>query len=151
MRERRRLAARERAGYYITSPPGLSPEPGACSPEPEARYGRTIAAMAEFKLVEACSGVGDLVQCEGVPHRVRYRFDRYQGMMAGTGLPIPGLHRIVGSIALPNADGAVPPELVGSNAVLRLEDGRGVPITVVGADGSILAEGHGPGRGCSCC
>ena len=107
-------------------------------------------AGATFKLVEECSGTGDLVHRE-MPLRVRYRLDRYQGMMAGSGMPIPGLHRIVGSIAMSSEQAAVPPELVGENVRLTLADGRGMRITVVDETGSILAEGHGPGRGCSCC
>jgi hypothetical protein len=107
-------------------------------------------AGATFKLVEECAGTGDLVHGE-MPLRVRYRLDRYQGMMAGSGLPIPGLHRIVGSIAMSSEQTAVPPELVGADVLLTLEDGRDMRITVVDQGGSILAEGHGPGRGCSCC
>lgn len=104
---------------------------------------------ATFKLVEACSGTGDLIRGQGAPQRVRYRLDRYQGMMEGSGLPIPGLHRIEGSIAAEGA-GALT-DSVGSDLSLRLEDGRFVRITLAGSDGAVLAEGHGPGRGCSCC
>ena len=106
-------------------------------------------ARATFRLVEAYSGIGDLVRAGAVLHRVRYRVDRYQGMMEGSGLPIPGLHRLEGTVE-PEAE-ALPPAIVGADLVLRLEDGRSVAITVVSQDGSILAEGHGPGRGCSCC
>jgi hypothetical protein len=109
-----------------------------------------LMAEATFKLVEACSGTGDLV-CGDVPRRVQYRFDRYQGMMTGSGMPIPGLHRIVGSISMSSDREPVPEELVGVDAMLTLEDGRGLRVTVVDAAGSILAEGHGPGRGCACC
>jgi hypothetical protein len=100
---------------------------------------------ATFRLVEECSGSGDLIQGADVLGRVQYRFDRYQGMMIGSGMPIPGLHRIRGSIS------TVSPDMVGADATLRLEDGRSIRITVVDRDGSILAEGHGPSRGCSCC
>ena len=108
-------------------------------------------AGATFKLVEECSGTGDLAHGGEVPFRVRYRLDRYQGMMSGSGMPIPGLHRIVGSIAVPGEHAVMLPQLVGADVTLTLEDGRGVRITVVDETGSILAEGHGPGRGCSCC
>jgi len=101
----------------------------------------------DFTLVEECSGTGDLMRDGHVPRRVQYRFGRYQGMLEGSGLPVPGLHRIVGSIA----PDAVPSDVVGADVTLRLEDGRTVRVTVVDSSGSILAEGHGPGRGCSCC
>jgi hypothetical protein len=104
---------------------------------------------ATFKLVEACAGTGDLIRREGVLQRVRYRLDRYQGMMVESGLPIPGLHRIEGSIAVEGAE--VLGDVLGADLTLRLEDGRLVRVTLAGTDGAILAEGHGPGRGCSCC
>ena len=80
---------------------------------------------------------------------MRYRIDRYQGMREGSGLPIPGLHRIEGAIA--PEDGLIPSDLVGIDMTLQLEDGRTVGIMLTGTDGRVLAEGHGPGRGCSCC
>ena len=103
-----------------------------------------------FKLVEECSGTGTVVR-DGteVPGRVRYRIDRYQGLMNGSGMPIPGLHRLEGSIA--PEEGPLAPELIGANVSLRLEDGRTVRLVVTSGDGAVLAEGHGPGRGCSCC
>jgi hypothetical protein len=110
-----------------------------------------MAAMprASFALVETCSGTGDLLLGADVLQRVQYRVQRYQGMLEGSGMPIPGLHRIEGTIA---SDGAgVPPQAVGPDLTLRLEDGREMRVTVTGSDGSILAVGHGPGRGCSCC
>jgi hypothetical protein len=106
-------------------------------------------SQATFKLVEACSGTGDLLRDGTLVGRVEYRFDRYQGMREGSGMPVPGLFRIEGSIA-PGGSG-VPAAIVGSDATLRLDDGRTVRITIVGPDGSIRAEGHGPGRGCGCC
>lgn len=106
-------------------------------------------ARATFKLIEAQSGTGHLLRAGVVLHRVRYRVDRYQGMLEGSGLPIPGLHRLEGTIE-PEAE-ALTPSIVGADLTLKLEDGRFVAITVVSQDGSILAEGHGPGRGCSCC
>jgi hypothetical protein len=106
-------------------------------------------AGATYRLVEACSGTGDLVRAGAVVQRVRYRLDRYQGMMEASGLPIPGLHRLEGTVE--SEAEVLPPSIVGADLTLRLEDGRSVGITVVSQDGSILAEGHGPGRGCSCC
>ena len=79
---------------------------------------------------------------------VAYRINRYQGM-AGSGLPIPGLHRIEGTVAL--ADVAEGAALVGADVKLDLEDGRTLALTVADEHGRVLAEGHGPGRGCSCC
>jgi hypothetical protein len=105
-------------------------------------------SQTTFRLVEACSGVGQLIGC-GPVREVRYRIDRYQGMRESSGLPIPGLHRIEGSI-VPEG-GVLPPDLVGTDMTLQLEDGRTVGITLTGTDGRVLAEGHGPGRGCSCC
>ena len=51
-----------------------------------------------YRLVEACSGTGDLVRAGTVVQRVRYRLDRYQGMTQASGLPIPGLHRLEGTV-----------------------------------------------------
>jgi hypothetical protein len=44
-----------------------------------------------------------------------------------------------------------PAALVGANITLDLEDGRSLALTLADADGRVLAEGHGPGHGCSCC
>lgn len=100
-----------------------------------------------LKLVEECSGVGDLILNGEVLRQVRYTITRYQGT-AASGLPIPGLHRIEGSLALDA--GAHTADLVGAPLTLKLEDGRALVITLTGSDGRILSEGHGPGR-CSCC
>jgi hypothetical protein len=99
-----------------------------------------------LKLVEECAGVGDLSANGGIIRQVRYRIARYQGMAEGSGLPIPGLHRIEGSVDT-SADLA---PLVGAPITLRLEDGRALAITIAGSDGRVLAEGHGPSR-CMCC
>jgi hypothetical protein len=102
-----------------------------------------------FKLVEECSGSGDLMQNGVVLRGVHYRINRYQGMLEGSGMPIPGLHRIEGSIDL--EQGAEQPPRVGASLTLRLEDGRTLAVTLADQTGRILAEGHGPSRGCSCC
>jgi hypothetical protein len=102
-----------------------------------------------FKLVEECSGSGELMEDGAVLRRVRYEVSRYQGMLEGSGMPIPGLHRIEGSIDMrADADQAPP---VGAPLTLRLEDGRTLAVTLVDRSGRLLAVGHGPSGGCSCC
>jgi hypothetical protein len=101
-----------------------------------------------MKLVEEYAGVGSL-HCRGREFgSIPYRISRFQGM-ATSGLPIPGLHRIEGTVSLETL--ADPGELVGANVTLDLEDGRTLALTVADADGRVLAEGHGPRGGCSCC
>ena len=106
-------------------------------------------AHARFKLVEECAGTGDLMQDGAVLGRVRYRLDRYQGMLEGSGMPIPGLHRVEGSVEA--GQQAALAARAGESVTLRLEDGRTVALTLADDEGRVLAEGHGPGRGCSCC
>ena len=51
-----------------------------------------------MRLVEEHSGTGELL-LDGVSLRsVRYQVRRFQGFLEGSGMPIPGLHRIEGSI-----------------------------------------------------
>ena len=101
-----------------------------------------------MRLVEEYAGVG-LLRCgDRTLTTVPYRISRYQGM-AISGLPIPGLHRIEGTLALGNVPAAA--DLVGANVTLELEDGRSLALTVADESGRVLAEGHGPGRGCGCC
>jgi hypothetical protein len=100
--------------------------------------------MPVFKLVEQTSGIGELMQEGLVIRQVTYCIDRYQGMMDDSGLPIPGLHRIEGLVELDSAD------LNGSTLTLRLESGQMVKVTLVGREGRIFSEGHGPGV-CRCC
>ena len=101
-----------------------------------------------FKLVEECSGRGDLMQDGAVLRQVRYTITRYQGMLEGSGMPIPGLHRIEGSVDLPGDEDQ---PSVGATLTLRLEDGRTLAVTLADRNGRILTEGHGPCGGCSCC
>jgi hypothetical protein len=101
-----------------------------------------------MKLVEEYAGVGALRWRNGTVGRIPYRIARYQGM-ATSGLPVPGLHRIEGMVTLDGV--AEVAALVGANVTLELEDGRTLALTVADSDGRVLAEGHGPGRGCSCC
>jgi hypothetical protein len=99
-----------------------------------------------MKLVEEYAGVGDLSAKGEVVQQVRYQISRYQGFVEHSGLPIPGLHRIEGSV---DAAADLAP-LVGQSLTLRLEDGRALAITIADAGGRVLAEGHGPMR-CLCC
>jgi hypothetical protein len=96
-----------------------------------------------FKLVEQTSGVGDLMREGRVIARVAYCADRYQAMM-DSGLPIPGLHRIEGSVDLASVS------LDGSKLTLRLESGLLVDVMADQGVGRLFSEGHGPGA-CRCC
>jgi hypothetical protein len=100
-----------------------------------------------MKLVEQLSGIGDLSGEGFVPRKVRYEIRRFQGM-SPSGLPIPGLFRIEGTIDADSAkafEGALEAPLT-----LRLEDGRALRIALADATGRVLSEGHGPMK-CLCC
>jgi hypothetical protein len=101
-----------------------------------------------MKLVEDVSGVGDLSAKGELIRQVRYRISRYQGMHDVSGLPVPGVHRIEGSVAADGSFDFAP--FVGASLVLRLEDGRALGIMLADGAGRVLAEGHGPSR-CLCC
>lgn len=101
---------------------------------------------ATFKLVEELSGTGDLEDQGTVLRRVRYSVARYQGMLVGSGMPIPGVHRIEGSTDFEVTDVS----LIGKPLTLRLEDGRALGVVLAARDGRLLSEGHGPSR-CLCC
>ena len=103
---------------------------------------------ATMKLVEDTTGVGELAGCRGSAHRVQYRISRYQGMLVGSGMPVPGVHRVEGSLDLAGVADAA--SLVGEALTLTLEDGRAMAVILADDTGRILVEGHGPGR-CSCC
>ena len=99
-----------------------------------------------MKLVEEYAGVGDLSgRDESIP-QVRYRIARYQGFIEHSGLPVPGVHRIEGSVETSVDLQSV----IGQSLTLRLEDGRAIAITIADTSGRVLAEGHGPSR-CLCC
>ena len=100
-----------------------------------------------MKLVEEYAGVGSL-RWRDRKIAVPYRISRFQGMQT-SGLPVPGLHRIEGTVTLANdADAAA---LVGASIALDLEDGRTLSLTVADEHGRVLSEGHGPRHGCGCC
>ena len=101
-----------------------------------------------MRLVEEYAGVGSLRCGDRTLAAIPYRISRYQGM-ALSGLPIPGLHRIEGTLELASAPEAA--ALAGADVTLELEDGRSLKLTVADESGRVLAEGHGPGRGCGCC
>ena len=101
-----------------------------------------------MKLIEDGSGVGELIREGRTLRRVRYQVRRYQGVMEGSGLPIPGLFRIEGSIDFDPAKDS--PDWLDTPLTLRLEDGRALGIHVVDSKGRILSEGHGPLK-CMCC
>jgi hypothetical protein len=101
---------------------------------------------ATFKLIEELTGAGELFHDGTVLAHVRYSIARYQGFLVGSGMPIPGLHRIEGSTDYDVTDVSI----IGRPLTLRLEDGRAIGVTLAARDGRLLSEGHGPG-GCSCC
>ena len=101
-----------------------------------------------MKLVEEYAGVGSLRLRGRTVGAIPYRIARFQGM-ATSGLPIPGLHRIEGTLTLASLPDAA--ELVGADVLLELEDGRSLALTVADKNGRVLAEGHGPRHGCGCC
>jgi hypothetical protein len=101
-----------------------------------------------MKLVEERSGMGELTLNGAVLREVRYAFSLYQGFVEHSGLPIPGLHRLEGTIDFdPIKDSA---DWIGVPLALRIEDGRVFGVALVGSDGRLLSEGHGPSR-CLCC
>jgi hypothetical protein len=104
-------------------------------------------AHQALKLVEECAGMGELSWRDRVFQNVRYEIKRFQGM-ARSGLPIPGLHRIEGSVDLASVPQRA--ELIDTDLTLRLEDGRSLRVILADEDGRVLAEGHGPSR-CTCC
>src|SRR5689334_19348535 len=101
-----------------------------------------------MKLVEDCAGLGELTSNGQALRQVRYRISRFQGIAEGSGLPIPGLFRIEGSIDF--QAGKDSPNWINAALTLRLEDGRSLQITVVDDSGRVLSEGHGPMK-CMCC
>jgi hypothetical protein len=99
-----------------------------------------------MKLIDECSGTGELMRDGVILREVRYKISLQQGFVEHSGLPIPGLHRLDGRIDCEDA----PADWIGIPLGLKLEDGRVLAVTLAGADGRIFSEGHGPSR-CSCC
>ena len=97
-----------------------------------------------MKLVEECSGTGELLQNGQKVRSIAYQVRRYQGMTEGSGMPIPGLFRIEGDLQMDSS------EWIGTSLGLKLDDGRVLGIIIVDAVGKILSEGHGPSK-CLCC
>lgn len=79
---------------------------------------------------------------------VGYAISRYQAMTAA-GLPVPGLHRIEGRLAVDELPASLALEQ-SMHLGLDLEDGRHLDLTLVDTTGAVLSEGHGPGK-CGCC
>jgi hypothetical protein len=126
----------------------LSGTAGGNERRPVYNVAHRKAKEHRLKLVEEYAGVGS-VRCRDRKLRaIPYRISRYQGM-AMSGLPIPGLHRIEGTLALESVSNAA--DLVGADVTLELEDGRSLALTVADSTGRVLAEGHGPRHGCGCC
>lgn len=101
-----------------------------------------------MRLVESSSGLGDLLQNGASLRRVQYSVRRYQGMMEESGMPIPGLFRIEGSIDFDSSRDSA--QWLNVPLTLRLEDGRCLGIVLIDDEGRILSEGHGPLK-CMCC
>ena len=108
-----------------------------------------------MKLVERCAGQGRLVGRDQVVREVRYAIEVHQGVLEGSGLPVPGLRTITGSLDAPgvpahgsDATSSEFASLVGADLTLQLEDGRRLGITLTDADGCVAARGVGPGGPC---
>ena len=101
-----------------------------------------------MKLVEECSGTGELLQNGQTVRPIAYQVRRFQGMSEGSGMPIPGLFRIEGNVEY--RAGSDSAEWIGVSMGLKLDDGRVLGITIVDTVGNILSEGHGPSK-CLCC
>lgn len=101
-----------------------------------------------MKLVEECSGFGDLMWGGRAVKKIGYKVRRYQGISEGSGLPIPGLFRIEGTIDFDAAKDTL--QWIDKDLGLKLEDGRVFGISIVDTEGKVLSEGHGPSK-CLCC
>ncbi|HVZ22650.1 MAG TPA: hypothetical protein VG871_16365 [Vicinamibacterales bacterium] len=103
------------------------------------------------KLVEECSGTGELLLNSLVLRKVGYRIKVFQGIFDGNGLPIPMQRSVEGSIALAG-DGAADDlnSLIGARLTLQLEDGRRIGVTIADDAGTIQQRARCT-TGCSCC
>jgi hypothetical protein len=101
-----------------------------------------------LKLVEEYAGVGSLRCGDRTLAAIPYRIQSFSGngrlRIANSGLASHRGH----ARARERAGGG---ELVGADVTLELEDGRSLALTVADDSGRVLAEGHGPKRGCGCC
>src|SRR4051812_48081824 len=100
------------------------------------------------KLVEHCSGTGELIRNDEVIRKVRYEFRVFQGIVPGSELPVPGQRTLTGSVDFDPARESG--DLVGPVLTLKLEDGRHLGITLTGEGGTIAEGRHGTGK-CLCC
>ena len=94
-----------------------------------------------LKLVEEAAGLGNLEYDGTVVPQVRYAVSRYQGMTQA-GLPIPGLHKVEGTIDMTAVSDAS--SLVGTDVVLRLADGRALRITLADATDACWPKATAP-------
>lgn len=101
-----------------------------------------------MKLVNDSTGLGKLEYNGEALGGVRYHIQMYQGMSEGSGLPIPGLYRIDGSVDISGM--RHPDDFIGMPLNLRLEDGRVIRIVIADSSGRVFSEGHGPMK-CLCC
>lgn len=99
------------------------------------------------KLIEECTGTGDLLLKSQVLRQVRYQLKVFQGL-AANGLPVPTLRTIEGSLDFGGPQASS--DLVGAELILKLEDGRKIGIRIADGDGGICQRTHGGGA-CSCC
>jgi hypothetical protein len=99
------------------------------------------------KLVEELSGTGEVIVGDRQFAGIEYRINRFQAFTP-SGLPVPGLHRVEGSLGLDEIPGE--PIRVGADLTLKLGDGRTLRLTLADEHGAVLQEGHGPSR-CMCC
>src|SRR5437764_9627442 len=82
------------------------------------------------KLVEESSGEGELLLRSLVLRQVRYRIKVFQGMF-GNGLPNPIDRTVEGSI-----EAGELADLVGTNLILRLADGRTIGLIIADESGA---------------
>jgi len=99
------------------------------------------------KLVEECSGDGELLLKSLVLRQVRYEIKVFQGMFAN-GLPNPAQRSVEGALDFGGESGTG--DLVGANLTLQLQDGRKIGITISDDAGTIHTR-PACTTGCSCC
>jgi hypothetical protein len=103
------------------------------------------------KLIEECTGTGDLLLKSLVLRQVRYQIKVFQGVFEGNGLPIPTQRTIEGSIDFGDSNESRDLDnLVGADLTLRLQDGRTIGVTIADESGAIHQRRHGGGA-CGCC